>query len=361
MSHGDISKTFEFGTVLVTGGAGFLGKHLVKSLLEEGCKVRSLDRMETPVKHKNLKILTGDICDAVLIRKAVKGVDTIFHTAAVIETRGSAAVGEDYRERLYDINVEATKQLVILARAAGVKRFVYTSSNSVVLGGSPLRGVDETEPYTKRLRDLYTETKVAAEKWVLKQNAVDGMFTCAVRPSSIWGPGDQTMFKRIFEQILAGNLHAKIGMGSEKLDNTYVHNLIQGQIKAAKHLVDGGAAPGQAYFINDDEPINAFEFVKPVMDAIGVKLPFLAVPGQVVIRSLEAWEFLHTKFGFPSPPLAPSDVERVAMDNYFSVNKARLELGYEPQYDSKKGMEESIPYYKELFEKMKRDRELASA
>lgn len=361
MTESNAATTCDLGVVLVTGGAGFLGKHLVGALLAQGCKVRCLDKRETSLRHKNLKTLTGDINDPVLIRKAVKGVDTIFHTAAIIETRASAAVDELSRERAYNINVEATKQLVILARAAGVKRFVYTSSNSVVLDGHPLRGADETLPYTHRIRDLYTETKVIAEKWVLKQNAVDGMLTCAIRPSSIWGPGDQTMFKRIFEQILAGNMHARIGMGKERLDNTFVQNLLQGQIKAAQHLVEGGTAPGQAYFINDDEPVNAFEFVKPVMEAIGVKLPVLAIPGQIVVRSLEVWEYLHTKFGIPSPPLAPTDVERVAVDNYFSVNKARQELGYAPQYDTKKGMEESIHYYKELFEDMKREKELARA
>lgn len=355
------AKNTDLGVVLITGGAGFVGKNFVQTVLNMGYKVRSLDRVESSIKHKNLRNITGDIRDAVLIRKAVKGVGTLFHTAAIIETRGSDALSEDLRELSYDINVEATKQLVILARAAGVKRFIYTSSNSVVIGGNPLRGVDESEPYTTRLRDLYTETKVAAEKWVLKQNGIDGMYTCAIRPSSIWGPGDQTMFKKIFEQILAGNLRAKIGMGREKLDNTYVHNLIQGQIKAAEHLNEGGTSPGQAYFINDDEPINAFDFIKPVMDAIGVKLPFIAVPGHIAVRSLETWEYLHTKFGLPSPPLAPSDVERVAVDNYFSVKKARNELDYAPLYNAKKGMQESIPYYKALFEKMKFEKEAAGA
>ncbi|OUR92013.1 steroid delta-isomerase [Gammaproteobacteria bacterium 42_54_T18] len=361
MSQVDITKTCELGNVLVTGGAGFVGQNFVKTLLDRGYKVRSLDLVETPIKHKNLKVLKGDIRDAVLIRKAVKGIDTIFHTAAVIEMKGGPAATKKYRDFSYSINVEATKQLVILARALGVKRFVYTSSNSVVLAGKPLRGADETQPYTERRRDLYTETKVVAEQWVLEQNGVDSMLTCAIRPSSIWGPGDQTMFKKIFEQILAGRMHSKIGLGFEKLDNTFVHNLIQGQIKAAEHLVEGGSAPCQAYFINDDEPINAFVFSKPVFEAIGVKMPWLTVPGKIVMRSLEAWEFMHFKFNLPSPPLAPSEIERVSIDNYFSVNKARTELGYSPEYDSKLGMEMSMPYYKELFANMKLEKEAAEA
>lgn len=357
MSQGDVTKTRELGRVLITGGAGFVGKNFVKTLLDQGLKVRSFDRALSDLKHKNLQVITGDICDAVLIRKAVKGIDTIFHTAAVIETKGGPAATKEYRDFSYEINVEATKQLVILARAAGVKRFVYTSSNSVVMAGKPLRGVDESAPYSTRVRDLYTETKMVAEQWVLKQNGVDDMLTCAIRPSSIWGPGDQTMFKKMFEQVLSGNLVAKIGKRSNKLDNTFVHNLIQGQIKAAEHLVVDGTAPGQAYFINDNEPINAFEFSKPVFEAVGVKLPIVSIPGQPVIRGLTAWEFAHFKFDLPSPPLAPTDVERVSIDNYFSISKAQRELGYYPEYDSKKGMELAIPYYRELFLKMKTEKQ----
>ena len=357
MSTGDVSKTCTFKRVLITGGAGFVGKNFVQTLLDQGIKVRSIDRELSALEHKNLEILTGDIRDPVLIKQAVKGIDTIFHTAAIIQTLGGPAATEEFRELSFDINVEATKQLAILARAAGVKRFVYTSSNSVVMAGKPLRGVDESAPYSSRVRDLYTETKMIAEKWILRQNGVDGMLTCAVRPSSIWGPGDQTMFKKMFEQILAGFMLAKIGHRKNKLDNSFVHNLIQGQIKAAQHLVEGGTAPGQAYFINDNEPINAFDFSKPVFEAVGHSMPKLSIPGRPIINSLSAWEFFHFKYDLPTPPLAPTDIERVSIDNYFSIEKARKELSYEPQYNSKTGMELSIPYYKELYAKMAKEHE----
>ncbi len=355
----DVNKRRELGTVLITGGSGFVGQNFVRTLLDRGYRVRSLDQKPSPITHPNLEVMTGDIRDAALIRTAVNDIDTIFHTAAVIETKGGPAATQAYRNFSYDINVEATKQLAILARAFGVKRFVYTSSNSVVLDGKPQRGVDETRPYTRRARDLYTETKVVAEQWILQQNGIDGMLTCAIRPSSIWGPGDQTMFRKIFDQVLAGLMHAKIGNGSKKLDNTFVHNLIQGQIKAAEHLVEGGTAPGQAYFINDGEPINAFEFTRPVLEAIGCKVPRISIPGQWLVKSLEVWEYGYFKYGLPSPPLAASEAERVAVDNYFSIEKARRELGYEPEFDFKKGMELSLPYYIDLFNTMKLEKQQA--
>lgn len=85
------------------------------------------------------------------------------------------------------------------AQAAGVKRFVYTASNSVVMGGKKISGGDETLPYTERFNDLYTETKVVAEKFVLSQNGQGGLLTCSIRPSGIWGRGDQTMFRKVLK------------------------------------------------------------------------------------------------------------------------------------------------------------------
>jgi 3beta-hydroxy-delta5-steroid dehydrogenase/steroid delta-isomerase len=114
----------------------------------------------------------------------------VFHTAAIIDLLGG------------------TENLLHAAQAAGVKRFVYTASNSVVMGGQRIAGGDETLPYTARFNDLYTETNVVAERFVLSQNAVGGVLTCSIRPSGIWGHGDQTMFRRAFEVVIAG--HVKV-------------------------------------------------------------------------------------------------------------------------------------------------------
>src|SRR4029079_10633967 len=103
------------------------------------------------------------------------------------------------------VNVDGTKNLVHAAQKAGTQRFVYTASNSVVMGGQRIAGGAETLPYTQRFSDLYTETKVVAEKFVLAANGDGGMLTCSIRPSGIWGRGDQTMFRKVFESVLAGH------------------------------------------------------------------------------------------------------------------------------------------------------------
>jgi len=359
---GDASLTTELGRVLVTGGSGFVGANLVTTLLDRGYQVRSFDRAPSPLpQHPQLDVLQADITDTADCAKAVDGIDTVFHTAAIIELMGGASVTDEYRQRSFGVNVGGTENLVHAGQAAGVKRFVYTSSNSVVMGGQNISGGDETLPYTNRLNDLYTETKVVAERFVLSQNGISGMLTCAIRPSGIWGRGDQTMFRRLFESVIAGHVKVLIGRKSARLDNSYVHNLIHGFILAAQHLVPGGTAPGQAYFINDAEPINMFEFARPVVEACGQPWPRVRVNGPVVRAAMTSWQRLHFRFGIPAPLLEPLAVERLYLDNYFSIAKASRDLGYQPLFNTEQAMSECLPYYVDMFHQMKTQELVAKA
>jgi 3beta-hydroxy-Delta5-steroid dehydrogenase / steroid Delta-isomerase len=355
---GDSSLTTELGRVLVTGGSGFVGANLVTELLNRGHQVRSFDRAPSPLPaHRRLEVIEGDICDQQTVAAAVDGIDTVVHTAAIIDLMGGGSVTEEYRQRSFAVNVTGTQNLVHAARAAGVKRFVYTASNSVVMGGQRISCGDETLPYTERFNDLYTETKVVAERFVLSQNGSPnggaGLLTCSIRPSGIWGRGDQTMFRKVFESVLAGHVKVLVGSKNVKLDNSYVHNLIHGFILAAEHLVPGGAAPGQCYFINDGEPINMFEFSRPVVEACGQPWPKFRVPGRLVWLVMTVWQWFHFRFGLPKPLLEPLAVERLYLDNYFSIAKAQRDLGYQPLFTTEQATAECLPYYVDLFHQMK--------
>jgi 3beta-hydroxy-Delta5-steroid dehydrogenase / steroid Delta-isomerase len=355
---GDSSLTTELGRVLVTGGSGFVGANLVTELLNRGHQVRSFDRAPSPLPaHRRLEVIEGDICDQQTVAAAVDGIDTVVHTAAIIDLMGGGSVTEEYRQRSFAVNVTGTQNLVHAARAAGVKRFVYTASNSVVMGGQRISCGDETLPYTERFNDLYTETKVVAERFVLSQNGSPnggaGLLTCSIRPSGIWGRGDQTMFRKVFESVLAGHVKVLVGSKNVKLDNSYVHNLIHGFILAAEHLVPGGAAPGQSYFINDGEPINMFEFSRPVVEACGEPWPKVRVPGRLAWLVMTVWQWFHFRFGLPKPLLEPLAVERLYLDNYFSIAKAQRDLGYQPLFTTEQAIAECLPYYVDLFHQMK--------
>jgi 3beta-hydroxy-Delta5-steroid dehydrogenase / steroid Delta-isomerase len=351
---GDPTLTTELGRVLVTGGSGFVGANLVTELLDRGHRVRSFDRAPSPLPdHAGLEAVVGDITNADDVAHAVDGIDTVIHTAAIIDLMGGGSVTDEYRQRSFAVNVGGTENLVHAAQAAGVKRFVYTASNSVVMGGQVISGGDETLPYTDRFNDLYTETKVVAEKFVLGQNGEAGMLTCSIRPSGIWGRGDQTMFRKVFESVLAGHVKVLVGSKDVKLDNSYVHNLIHGFILAGEHLVPGGSAPGQAYFINDGEPINMFEFSRPVVEACGAPFPTFRVPGKLVGFVMRVWQWLHFRFGLPKPLLEPLAIERISLDNYFSIAKAKRDLGYHPLFTTEQALAECLPYYTDLFASMK--------
>jgi 3beta-hydroxy-Delta5-steroid dehydrogenase / steroid Delta-isomerase len=358
---GDSTLTTDLGRVLVTGGSGFVGANLVTELLARGHDVRSFDRAPSQLPdHPQLQTVVGDITDTDDVERAIGAgadtVDTVIHTAAIIDLMGGGSVTAEYRKRSFDVNVGGTQNLVHAARAAGVKRFVYTASNSVVMGGQVIAGGDETLAYTERFNDLYTETKVVAEKFVLAANGGEdgaGMLTCSIRPSGIWGRGDQTMFRKVFENVLAGNVKVLVGSKDAKLDNSYVHNLIHGFILAGEHLVPGGSAPGQAYFVNDGDPINMFEFSRPIVEACGETLPKFRVPGRLVLFVMTVWQWLHFRFGLPKPPVEPLGVERISLNNYFSIAKAKRDLGYTPLFTTQQAMAECLPYYTDLYDSMK--------
>ena len=109
---GDSTLTTELGRVLVTGGSGFVGANLVTELLDRGHEVRSFDRAPSPLPaHPRLEVLEGDICDPDdASAAAVDGVDTVFHTAAIIDLMGGASVTEEYRQRSFAVNVDRHRE-----------------------------------------------------------------------------------------------------------------------------------------------------------------------------------------------------------------------------------------------------------
>ncbi|MET4707955.1 NAD-dependent epimerase/dehydratase family protein [Endozoicomonas lisbonensis] len=338
------------GKVLVTGGSGFLGSNLVQTLLNKGYNVRSFDRVKNTLEHPNLESLQGDIRNKEAVLLACEDIDTVFHTAAIIDIRSGSIVPEETRQLSYDVNLEGTKNVIESAMVNNIKRLVYTSSNSVVINGQPIVGGNESLPYVTEFRDLYTETKTKAEQLVLAANGTHGLYTCAIRPSGIWGPGDQTMFKLMIEQLVKGAFKALIGNGSACLDNSFIHNLVHGQILAARQLSEQGNAPGQAYFINDGEPVNMMEFSKTLVQALGYNYPGRRVSYRLVKQVFQVWEKLHLMIKLPEPPQTTLALERIGIDNYFSIEKARNELGYSPLFSTAEAWEQSMPYYRTLHE-----------
>ncbi|MEN8160209.1 MAG: NAD-dependent epimerase/dehydratase family protein [Myxococcota bacterium] len=339
---GDVRPTADLGHCLVTGAAGYLGQHLVRELLRCGARVRGFDRAPLDLRHPQLESVTGDVRDYEQVRKACEGIDTVFHIAAVLDFARFAT--REQRERSYAVNVRGVEHVVRAAREAGAARLVHTSSNNVTFDAPVIDG-DETRPYATHARDLYTETKALGEQVALAANGHGGLLTCAIRPGGIYGPGETLVFPRVIDECVGGRYVAKIGDGSALSDNTFIENLVDAEIEAARHLLPGSPLAGQAYFVTDGAPINYFEFFRPVVEALGFRHPTRSVPGGLVMAIMTVWEGLHFllgSLGLPRPPLLALEVKKIAVSHYNRIDKAERDFGWRPRVSASEAIRRMI-------------------
>ncbi len=158
--------------VLVIGGLGFLGKHLAEFLTHQGAKVRIMDihkkKDDPKLNELGIEYYSGSICNIQDLKKAMNGVDTVFHTASLTDPL------REYNE-FQMINIKGTTNVISACLECGVTQLIYTSSSAVVDDGSDLRGVDESVRYPKKYLDHYGKTKAEAERIVL---AANGKLNC---------------------------------------------------------------------------------------------------------------------------------------------------------------------------------------
>ncbi len=326
---------------LVTGGAGFFGRVLVRRLLDEGYRVRVLDLAAHPDLDPRAQLLQGDLRDPALVARAVQGVGTVFHGASLIYLSGVASAAT--RKRVIDVNIGGTQNIIDACRASFVKRLVYTSSNNVVFDREIVNG-DETEAYATNYFDLYTETKIGSEKRVLHAGKTGDLHTCALRPGGIWGPsGGGVMIDTVLDQIAKGNFVARIGQGS-LADNTHVDNLAEGHLLAARALREKPElVSGQAYFITDDEPMDPVDWFGPLVEALGYRLPQRRIPAWLMYGVAYGMEWSH-RLGGPKPMVTRIEVLKVTRSHSFRIDKAREHLGYEPRIKSREGLLGCVDY-----------------
>jgi 3beta-hydroxy-Delta5-steroid dehydrogenase / steroid Delta-isomerase len=339
----------KLGRCLVTGAAGFVGRHLVEALLARGCQVRALVR-NTPLElaHQNLQCMSGDIQNAAQMAQACQGVDTVFHVAAHIALLGGSAATPAYRDQAYAINVTGTQNVIKACQEQGVKRLVHTSSVDVCFNNEVNLHMDENTPYASRFTCLYTETKIQAEQAVLAANNSHGLLTCALRPDGIWGTGGSIMLDTLLEQLQAGNMVARIGGQGGQHDHVHVDNLVHAHLLAAEALSPESPVAGRAYFISDGEPAAMFDFVKPFFEGLGYQVPKANIPARPVYLLMKAWEWLHFKFGIAEPLFTPHELNKLTISHVVSSDAATRDFGYQPIKSVADGMTESISYYRAL-------------
>jgi 3beta-hydroxy-delta5-steroid dehydrogenase/steroid delta-isomerase len=342
-----VEPTADLGRCLVTGASGFLGGHLVAELARRGHAVRAFDVRPAAEHPPGVDERLGDVTRLDDVRKACEGIDTVFHAAArlVFLTRMRRAE----RVRMLRVNVGGVENVLRGSAEAGVRRLVYTSSNNVTLDGPVIDG-DETTPYATGARDLYTRTKIEAERRVLAASRDDGVLTCAVRPGGIYGPGDPLILVRLAEHLRRGTLVAVIGDGSALSDNSYIDNLVDGEITAARHLVPGSPAGGQAYYITDGAPLNYFEFFRPFVEGVGLRFPRRRLPAWPLRALAWAWEVAHQLPGVPPPLFTRLEVRKMTVSHYNRIDKARRDLGWRPPVARDEAVRRCLPYLRQLLQ-----------
>jgi 3beta-hydroxy-Delta5-steroid dehydrogenase / steroid Delta-isomerase len=336
---------------LVTGGGGYLGRRLIDALLGRGCAVVVLDVVPEPEPRQGVTWVRGDLRDRACLERALQGVEVVFHTAALINLQTHAS--DALRERVMGVNVEGTRALLELAELEGVRRFVHVSSTNVVYG-QETRGGDERGPYSLS-EDLYSASKVEAEKLVLAANGRGSLRTAAIRPGGIYGPGErQNLVGPVVEALEKGAPVVCLGGEETLLDYTYVDNLVDGLLRAADRLVPGSPVCGEAYFVTDGAPMNPGAFSIELVRRMGIERRALRVPPFIGRAAAQLFERLNRRFGRPTPPFFVVSVELCNVDNYFSIEKARRDLGYAPVVELPEALQrtadEARAYYDSLEE-----------
>lgn len=337
---------------LVTGGNGYVGQHLIRRLLELGCEVRALDLAPFEGDSRVTSFI-GDVRRISDVGPACKGVDTVFHTAAIINTL--TLVRPSIRRQVYGVNVLGTECVIRACQAAGVKKLIYTSSITVAVD-NPIREGDETAPYvgTDGLPDLYSQTKSQAEKLVLQADDPNGLRTAAVRPGGVWGPGAGAMVVDDFlEHLAAGQFKIMIGNGKSVTDNVHVDSVVDAHFLVAHKLTDKpDLVGGQAYFVSDDEPTNPVVWYRPIVEGLGYSWPKLHLPFPVAYAVAYLGEVTHY-LGGPFPMLTRRGVRSVCRDASFRVDKARAHLGYEPRTSAAEGIPELMHEFRATHDRFK--------
>ncbi len=318
---------------VVTGGGGFVGRHLVNALVERGDEVTVIDLGAKPWRS-DIRWLDADIRDARAMAEGCTGADVVFHNASLVHTKRNRE--KDVRS----VNLGGTQSVLAACRGAGVPRLIYVSSASAVYQGKDIENGDESLPYSTMSQAPYADSKIAAEKTVLAANSAT-LKTCAIRPHVVFGPGDTRFLPAILARARTGRLKYGVGRGDKLSDFTYVSNLIDALLFADDRLGANAPAAGQAYFITNGEPMPFFAFVAKVLEALQLpplrgSIPFaLAYP---VAAIAETWDTLKGGALNAENGLTRFAVRYMCTHHYFSIAKAARELGYRPRVNLAEGI-----------------------
>ncbi len=317
------------GTILVTGGGGFLGGAIVRKLIRRGCTVRTFSRRSySGLTALGVEQIAGDLNDPAAVERACRGVEVVFHTAARAGVWGDLP---DY----FTTNVAGTRNVIQACRRCGVQRLIHTSSPSVVFDGTDMEGVNESVPYPAAYHAHYPRTKALAEQAVTAAAKRD-VQAIVLRPHLIWGPGDPHIVPRILKRAHRLSI---IGDGRNRVDTIYIDNAAAAHLLAAQALHDRPELSGRIYFISQDEPMPLWDMINAILDAGGKPPVHRKISRRQAGMIGRMLEYLYHAFHIRGePPLTRFVAEELSTAHWFDISAAKRDLGYRAEVSTNEGL-----------------------
>ena len=316
--------------ILVTGGLGFLGSHIVNRLKALGNDVTIFARPKSrKVNFSDNTVIWGDIRDEGAVQKAVQDVTHVIHLVSNFRKGGSD------KNEAYDINVRGTQNVLNACQKYSVKRLVHCSTIGV--HGS-VKEVPANEKSAFNPGDLYQSTKLEAEKRVWEAYKNTELPVSVIRPISMFGPGDLRMLK-LFRMIKKKRF-VIIGDGTPFFQPAYIDDVVNGFLLA----LEKEEAIGETFIIGSDEYVRLSKLCEMIADALNVPPPKIKIPLKPVLFLADICEKMCVPFGI-EPPIHRRRVSFFQNNRAFAIDKARKLLGFNPQTTLKEGIQKTIAWY----------------
>ena len=316
--------------VLITGGGGFIGSHLVDSQLAQGHHVRAVDLhfhlLRHQAMHPHLEAVRGDITDKEALKKFVDGVDVVYHLASA---HLDVSLSDEHYRR---VNVQATRDLMEAAQKAGVKRFVHCSSVGVI-GDVENPPADETSDCHPT--NIYERTKLEGEQAALDFAKRANFPVVVMRPAWVYGPRCPRTSK-LMRTISKGGFFF-FGDGQNMRHPVYISDAVRGLELCASV----GNINGEVFIIAGEAAVPVSELVAVMSKEMGVRTPGLHFPTTLGLLAGFGLELAFKPFK-KSPPFSRRSVDFFRKHNAYSIDKAKRLLGYQPKLDLQMGIQETI-------------------
>ncbi len=328
--------------MLVTGGGGFLGLYIVEQLLAAGHEVRVFCRgTYRSLTALNVAVVKGDLRDRGAVEAACDGIDAVFHTAAVPGVWGSW-------EHFHSTNTIGTHNVISGCRRHGVRRLIYTSSPSVVFDGSDHVDADETLAYPETWLCHYPRSKALAEQAVLAASDSNPLRTVSLRPHLIWGPRDNHLIPRLIDRARSGRLR-RVGAGRNMVSVTYVENAAAAHLQAERSLRDAATAAGRAYFVNEPQAVNLWDWVNQLLRLAGLPRVTTSISARQAAAIGGVLEVLYRLLHLPGePPMTRFLAAQLSGSHSYSIAAAQRDFQYQPVVTMEVGLKRLQPDLRRL-------------